>query len=237
MPVAYRSLNPRENYADRSSMVTQRNNISKSHKTSGFTLVEVVVVLAVVLLLAGIAVPMIGGYIEDSREGRAKAEVKVLAASLAQFYKDVGQMPTRDSAGANTVVRTLYTGTTAPTATSFNSSTTHNFYVWANAAASGDSFDNQLNLNTPQATAGAAYSTTGSARWKGPYLAGNAPLDPWGRPYLANVYSTFSVDPANDKRVFVLSSGPDGVLDTPATATSTDEIGGDDIGIVIYHRR
>src|SRR5439155_11006492 len=73
--------------------------------TAGFTLVEVIVVLAVVLLLTGIAVPMISGYMEDGRRARAEAEVKLIAAEISSFYKDVGVWPARSSTGTN---NTLY---------------------------------------------------------------------------------------------------------------------------------
>ena len=43
----------------------------------GFTLVEVIVVLSVILLLTGIAVPMLSSYMEDARRARAEAECKV----------------------------------------------------------------------------------------------------------------------------------------------------------------
>jgi len=51
----------------------------------GFTLVEVIVVLSVVLLLTGIAVPMLSSYMEDGRRARAEAECKVVGAAIMSF--------------------------------------------------------------------------------------------------------------------------------------------------------
>jgi len=208
-----------------------------SHREGGFTLVEVIVVLAVVLLLSGIAVPLISGYVEDGRRARAEAEVKMLAAAISSAYKDVGIFPSRNSSGNNSTVRSLYSGPTAPTASTYVASSTHNFYQWAASPINGDSLDNQLLSNTPQGLAGGAYPTTGNIRWRGPYLAGPSPLDPWGRPYLINVFSAFNTSALNNKRIFVLSAGPDGRINTSQRARATDDIAGDDIAIILHQRR
>ncbi|MHC5063306.1 MAG: type II secretion system protein GspG [Planctomycetota bacterium] len=208
-----------------------------SHRNSGFTLVEVIVVLAVVLLLSGIAVPLISGYVEDSKRARGEAEVKMLAAAVSSVYKDVGIFPSRNSSSSNSTVRCLWSGPTAPTASTFVSSGGHNFYQWAASTTNGDSLDNQLLSNTPQGSSGAAYPTTGNIRWRGPYLAGSSPLDPWGRPYLVNVYSSFNTHNTNNKRIFVLSAGPDGRIDTNERARATDDITGDDIAIILHQRQ
>ena len=46
------------------------NGAARRHHERGFTLVEVIVVLSVVLLLTGIAVPMLSSYMEDGRRAR-----------------------------------------------------------------------------------------------------------------------------------------------------------------------
>jgi prepilin-type N-terminal cleavage/methylation domain-containing protein len=225
--------------AETSRMNRDRNHLAQRDRAApahGFTLVEVIVVLAVVLLLSGIAVPLISGYVEDGRRARAEAEVKAIAASVVSFYKDVGIYPTRNASGTNATVRVLYTGTSPPNAATWVQSNGHNFYQWAASPANGDSADNQLLTNTPQGSAGAAYATTGRIRWRGPYLAGASPLDPWGRPYLINVFSSFNNNATNQKRIFVISAGPNGVLETDERSRATDDIAGDDIGMIIHQR-
>ncbi len=207
-----------------------------SKKDSGFTLVEVIVVLAVVLLLSGIAVPLISGYVEDSKRGRAEAEVKVMAGAFAAVYKDVGIFPSRNSSGNNNVVRSFYTGPTRPTANTYINSNGHNFYQWAASTTTGDAVDNQLLNNIPQGSTSGAWPTTSNLRWRGPYLAGPSPLDPWGRPYLINVYSTFATHNTNHKRTFVICAGPNGRLETQENARSNADLAGDDIGMIIFQR-
>lgn len=202
---------------------------------SGFTLVEVIVVLSVVLLLTGIAVPMLSGYMEDGRRARAESEIKVIAAAVMSLNKDVGTFPSRNGSGANNQLYALFTGPTMPTANPFTRG--HQWSTWAMSAARGDLLDNHLNLNTPQGQGSGAYSLAGTARWRGPYFAGSTPLDPWGRPYVINVIASHSTHATNHKRMWVLSAGPNGQIETAAASTAVTELGGDDIGLMIGQRR
>ncbi len=215
-------------------MMDTRHNARPERDAAGFTLVEVIVVLAVVLLLTGIAVPMISGYMNDGRRARAEAEVKVIASAVTSFYKDVGVWPARSAAGANNVLYTLCSGPTIPTSNPFTNS--NNINTWLMDGTHGDTLDNHLLTNTPGRSGSGAYPTTGTVRWRGPYSAGGAPLDPWGRPYLVTVRAGTSTSATNYKRLFVLSAGPDGAINTAAALTAGTDLAGDDIGIIISQR-
>lgn len=213
---------------DRSSHHTRTAN-------AGFTLVEVIVVLSVILLLSGIAIPLISGYVEDSKRARAEAEIKVLAGAVTSFYKDVGVYPARDSAATDNRLYVLLSGSAQPATNPY--ATNHTFSNWGRSATTGDVLDNHLLNNSPQGTAAAAYPTTGSYRWRGPYVSGGVSVDPWGRPYIVNVISAWNTNATNYKRVFVLSAGANGVIETVAQATATTNIGGDDIGLILHQRQ
>ena len=200
----------------------------------GFTLVEVIVVLSVVLLLTGIAVPMLSSYMEDGRRARAEAEVKIVMAASSQLYKDVGTYPARNGSGTSNFLYALYTG---PAITTNPWGSNHQWSSWAQNAQRGDRLDNHLATNTPQGSSGGAYATTGTARWRGPYVAGTSTIDPWGRPYIINVLSGYRTDVVNYKRMWVMSAGPNGIFDTDYRARATDEIAGDDIGILFSQRQ
>lgn len=208
---------------------------SFAHSRRGFTLVEVIVVLSVVLLLTGIAVPMLSSYMEDGRRARAEAECRVLGAALTSFYKDVGVFPSRNSSGTSGTCYVLLTGTSTPTTSPWNAR--HNWITWGMSSTQGDLLNNHLLQNRPQGTTGAAYPTTGSMRWRGPYVNGGSPLDPWGRPYVVNVVAGWSTNATNYKRLWVISAGPDGVFNTSANATATTDVAGDDIGFMISQRQ
>ena len=132
-------------------------------RPDGFTLVEVIVVLSVVLLLTGIAVPMLSSYMEDGRRARAEAEAKVLGAAVMQFYSHAGVYPARNSSGTNNQVYTLLSGPTMPTTNPYSAG--HNWVTWGMSGARGDLLNNHLLTNTPQRTAGAAYPVTGTSQW------------------------------------------------------------------------
>jgi general secretion pathway protein G len=203
--------------------------------TGGFTLVEVIVVLSVVLLLSGIAVPLISGYMEDGKRARAETETKLIASAVTAFYKDVGTYPARSGAGTDNTLYVIASGAAQPTSNPFAGG--HAFATWAMDATRGDVLDNHLVHNRPQGNAAGAYATTGKFRWRGPYLAGSMSEDPWGRPYVVNVISAWNNNATNYKRVFVLSAGPDGRLDTDRFATATTDIAGDDIGLIVHQRQ
>jgi general secretion pathway protein G len=61
---------------------------------AGYTLMELLVVLAILGLLAAIATPMVLRYLDSARMGTAKTEVANLSAGLDLFKYDVGRYPT-----------------------------------------------------------------------------------------------------------------------------------------------
>ncbi len=215
--------------------MTVHNQHGRQHTASqrGFTLVEVIVVLGVILLLSGIAVPMISSYVDDGKRARAIAEVKMLSAAVASFYKDVGVFPARRNT-TNNYLYTLLTGATQPTSNPYTAS--HNFSTWGRDASRGDVADNHLLRNAPQGSDAAAYPITGSQRWRGPYLSGPAPTDPWGRPYVITVIGSWYNDATRYKRMYVLCAGENGRIDTNYESTNTTDIAGDDVGVIIVER-
>lgn len=56
------------------------------HRTRGFTLVELMVVVAIVAILASIALPSYQDSIRKSRRGQAKADLVELAQGLERFH-------------------------------------------------------------------------------------------------------------------------------------------------------
>src|SRR4051812_41314233 len=62
-------------------------------KQSGFTLIELTVVLAVIVTLALILTPTITNFITDSRVARARNDTQTISAAVIQFYRDTGFFP------------------------------------------------------------------------------------------------------------------------------------------------
>ena len=61
--------------------------------SQGFTLVEIIVVLAVLAILAGTAMPLVSHFIDRQREDEVRREFADLAESLEDYYFDHGSFP------------------------------------------------------------------------------------------------------------------------------------------------
>lgn len=173
--------------------------------SSGFTLLEVVVVLGVVAALAAILTPIVSGYLDDARVQRARSDARTLADALLEAQRDLGDFPVfRDGSLS---VRALDDASTydvlagpgeVPTLSGAGWSTAHD------GGADTGSLAAQLVTNGP------GYPTDGRFAWRGPYVE-DPSADPWGRAYLVNAEN---LRPAQDDAAYVLSAGPDGVVQT-----------------------
>ncbi len=61
---------------------------------AGFTLVEMLVVMAIIGLLAGLVAPRVLGYLATSKVKAAKIQIESLSAALDLYHLDAGQYPT-----------------------------------------------------------------------------------------------------------------------------------------------
>jgi general secretion pathway protein G len=68
--------------------------LPQSTPESGLTLVELLVVMVILVMLAGIIGPRVVGYLGSSRSKTAAVEIKNLGTSLELYFLDVGDYPT-----------------------------------------------------------------------------------------------------------------------------------------------
>lgn len=64
------------------------------HSKRGFTLIEMLIVLALIALLLTIALPRYLGSLDHSKEVALKEDLKVLRLTLDKYYADKGHYPT-----------------------------------------------------------------------------------------------------------------------------------------------
>lgn len=120
----------------------------------GFTLLEMLVVMVIIGLLAGLVGPRIFGKVDSSKVQTAQVQIKMLESSLMIMRLDMGNPPSAEAA-----------------------------LRW-------------LTVKPDDASV--------AALWKGPYLDGAVPVDPWNNSYQI-------VMPGLDGKPFTISSfGADG---------------------------
>lgn len=62
----------------------------------GFTLIELMVVLVILGLLAGLVGPRVMKHLEDSKSRAARLQIEDLSAALELYYLDTGEYPSGD---------------------------------------------------------------------------------------------------------------------------------------------
>jgi general secretion pathway protein G len=65
-----------------------------NHKESGFTLLELLVVLGIIAMLAGIVGPQVMKHMGESKVKAAKVQIEELVAALDMYKLDLGSYPT-----------------------------------------------------------------------------------------------------------------------------------------------
>lgn len=125
-----------------------------SRTTAGFTLLEMLVVMVIIGLLAGLIGPRMFGKVDSSKVQTAQTQIKMLRSAVGILHLDLGTIPPQAEG-----LKWL----TEPPA------------------------DERLR-----------------AQWKGPYLDGKLPLDPWGNPFV------YKVPGLNGQPFSVISYGLDG---------------------------
>jgi prepilin-type N-terminal cleavage/methylation domain-containing protein len=188
----------------------------------GFTLMEMVVTLAIIGFLAAILTPLVNKYIDDARSTRAAQEAQTIATGILNFNKDTGKWPIFQSGVNITTSSTIYTTLVSPGNPPTCTLANIGCASWASATSA--SLSTELEFNTP------AFTTSGKFAWRGPYITGTG-ADPWGNTYIVNASNLgFGVNNA----ALVLSAGPNGQIETNFTqsigsGSSAITVGGDDL--------
>jgi general secretion pathway protein G len=103
--------------------------LNSKHR-SGFTLIEILIVMVIIGLLAALVGPRMFGKVGKSKQKAAKAQISLLETALDTYRLDVGKYPTTE-----------------------------------------------MGLNALR------IKPNDVAKWDGPYLPKEIPLDPWGKAY------------------------------------------------------
>ncbi len=221
----------------------------------GFTLIEMVVVLAVVAVLAAILFPTIAKHISDAKITRVINEEQVITAAIMVLYKDTGRWPNTTGAGTSGPTgnseRVLSGELGDPVASGAAPVSSTGAANWG-ASAPAQQLLNFLYFNDPDCNGVpeqvSDYPTTGEFSWRGPYLEHRTMLDPWGYQYVINsrYFPPNSAVVISNHRVLILSAGEDQLWSTAfddsinrMSSAPADNVygpyenGADDIGVVV----
>src|SRR6266568_5364042 len=72
----------------------QREPLARAQ--GGFTLIEMLVVLAIIGLVVGLVGPRVLNYLNDAKLKTAQIQIENLASTLDLFYLDMGRYPTSE---------------------------------------------------------------------------------------------------------------------------------------------
>lgn len=179
---------------------------------SGFTLIEVVVVAAIIAILAGILVPVIFNQIDEANKTKALGDCKSLALAVQLFHKDLGKWPYYHPDDCTQHYDTLESNDGI-----YPVNSSYDWQIGVNDA----SLLAMLNLPAEQP----CYQN----KFKLNYIV-EVPPDPWGYSYVIN-----AVNFEGDNPVWAISAGPNGCYDTtvnspvlnnaPCTSGAPDDIG------------
>lgn len=174
-------------------------------RRSGFTLMEIMVVIIVIAVLASVAGPMIGSITDQGRASATKSKISSLKSAILAYKSDVGRIP--------------FTGVASE---------------GKNDEAYNDASDTYLgdteatNVLVNEETGCTAMNITNYARkWKGPYMD-STPED-----FMYDSWGTKIRYVAYDKNIYLWSAGADMDFEADLTdllnADKVDEEALDDI--------
>lgn len=191
--------------------------MNQPRSQNAFTLIEMLVVIAIIAILAGLLFPAIRGAITKGKVAQANADVRAIEAAIRQYYTEYGKLPVTD---ADQGVSDKFYGPSSGT------DKMRDIIDVLRANATGVNANNVLNprrivFYEPPSRKGAV----GDSNDRSIY-------DPWGEPYrikLDNNYDGqieyYSSSCGGDQRTVavVISFGPNKNQDNPCTSGS-DEI-------------
>ncbi len=85
--------------------------MNKVSKNQGFTLLEIIVVVAIIAILAAYIAPKVAGRVDDARISKAKSDIRVLESSLELYKLDNFVYPSTEQGLTALVTRPSGEGT------------------------------------------------------------------------------------------------------------------------------
>ncbi len=201
------------------------------------TLVDVIIIFSALVIIAVSMVPRISGMVDEAKVSRARLETQTIGMAIMRFHANTGKWPARDTNARDHRLYTLTSGNSnnpVPLPTYVREG--NNYFGFSANQPYGDYLDNHLYLNQPKGNPDNAYPLNGAERWNGPYLQ-TVEADPWGYAYVVNIIGAYDLSYTSNLYCYVLSAGPDGIIQTDSNVTASElashTVRGDDVAFLL----
>jgi prepilin-type N-terminal cleavage/methylation domain-containing protein len=205
----------------------------------GFTLIEIIVAVALVAILSAAIAPSVLNNIAQGRIARTQSDVQALGSAIMRFKSDTGLFPRcakaafPDTSGNQVDFLASSTGTFPAMGAGKNWSAA-TFTNGTVASGCVEDFTSHLITGKSRASTDSLYARASNPEDPNSFgfrsgLISADQADPWGHKYVANVAALGHTGQA----VWVLSAGPNGVMETAVADTgffASQAVVGDDIG-------
>ncbi|MBI4563031.1 MAG: prepilin-type N-terminal cleavage/methylation domain-containing protein [Candidatus Rokubacteria bacterium] len=211
-------------------MLVLGRRLRKTWSERGVTMMEIIVVLAVIGVMAAVLTPMVLNYLDDAKKSKAESDVKALAGVIHRLARDVVHFPLYKD-GTKTTGAPDWELLQGPGNDPVDNDGSKKWLTVGQGKI--DELENHLIKNNPGSKKYETDPAKSRFLWRGPYIEKVGP-DPWGNRYLVNIKNANPADnPA--KVVWALTAGPNGKIETDPEALTDSGVvpGGDDIAIRI----
>jgi type II secretion system protein G len=129
----------------------------------GFTILEILVVLSVIAILIGVAVPRLKGMQDQANINKAKAELKTMQSALESYYSNASPnayptttttLGTTLAAATPQILPSALSDPFAAAGTQYNFMRNGNFYAIWSVGTAGDGSISAVNSSTGAVTKG-----------------------------------------------------------------------------------
>ncbi|MBI1379884.1 MAG: hypothetical protein GC161_02205 [Planctomycetaceae bacterium] len=176
-------------------------------RRAGFSMIEIVAAVGILVLLAGVLIPAVGSQMQKSRVARAKTDMTTVAQAFNSYFVDTGVWPSNATFVQSANVQDDFVGFPC----FYNNSHAHSGW-------SGPYLSNGVRISNTVMNVATADPAQGGLR------------DPWG-----NVFRVIYVakTTSNPGALFLFSGGPNGVINTSNTNLARGIATSDDIAVIV----